>query len=127
MCSAAGIASTVFAEALWGIAQAPSPKPESSSPKPDSSSTKPEQAAPKSAEAGENELPKTTKITPEMIVAAAAVAGLKFPADQIQMMADGLNSALGSYRQIWALAIANSVAPALLFDPVLPGQTYESQ
>jgi Asp-tRNA(Asn)/Glu-tRNA(Gln) amidotransferase A subunit family amidase len=130
MCSAAGIASTVFAEALWGIAQSPAPKPESSAPpKPDSSTTpKPAQtSAAKPAEAGENELPKTTKITPEMIAGAAAVAGLKFPADQVQMMADNLNSALGAYRQIWALAIANSVAPALLFDPVLPGQGYENQ
>ena len=118
ICSAAGIASTVFADALWGVTQT-APKPEQGSgPKPDQPATAPAENA---------ELPKNTKITAEMIAAAAAIAGLRFPPEQVQMLVDNLNSALGSYRQIWALMLANSVAPALIFDPVLPGQSFDTQ
>src|SRR5205085_3278478 len=123
-CSALGLGSTLFAEALWGVAQTtvPEPKPEQpGAPKPGAAASA-EAANPDSAE-----LPPKTKITPEMITAAAAIAGLRFPPDQIQMMADNLNSALGSYRQIWALKIPNDVPPALLFDPVLSGQKFETE
>src|SRR5271156_2254981 len=64
------------------------------------------------------ELPK---ITPEMIDAAAALAGITIAADQKQMMLDGLNQQRDGYAVIRKLQISNSVPPAYIFDPLPPG------
>jgi hypothetical protein len=42
-------------------------------------------------------------------------------------MLEGLNENLKSIEAIRALKIPNSLAPAFLFDPVLPGMQFESQ
>jgi len=62
------------------------------------------------------------KITAELIDAAARVADVPIAEDQKQMLLDGLNEQIAHYASIEKLAIPNSVAPALLFDPVLPGR-----
>jgi Asp-tRNA(Asn)/Glu-tRNA(Gln) amidotransferase A subunit family amidase len=64
-------------------------------------------------------------ITKTMIADAAAVAGLEFDDKQIDMMVDDLKNRLKAFDAIHDLHIANSVAPALVFDPVLPGMSYQ--
>jgi len=62
------------------------------------------------------------RITAEMIDQAAAIAGVgPFSAEQKQMMLGGLNGQRDSYEPIRALKIANSVPPAFVFHPILPG------
>ncbi|WP_349627431.1 amidase [Alloacidobacterium dinghuense] len=62
-----------------------------------------------------------TKITPEMIHAAAALAGVTITAEQKQMMLDGLNQQHEAYDAIRKLHLPNSVPPAYIFDPLPPG------
>jgi hypothetical protein len=65
------------------------------------------------------------KITSTMIADAAAVSGLQFDDKQIEMMTEDLQNRLRAYQAIHDLKIANSVAPALVFNPVLPGMNYQ--
>src|ERR1035437_4479452 len=59
------------------------------------------------------------KITPEMIDAAAVLAGVgPFTDEQKQMMIDGLVDENRSYKAIRKLNIPNSVAPAFVFHPL---------
>src|SRR3954470_16915565 len=67
------------------------------------------------------------KITKEMIEAAAAVADVPISDEYKQMMLDNLNEQAKGYDAIYALHMPNSVEPALLFDPVLPGTKYETR
>ena len=68
-----------------------------------------------------------TKITKEMIDAAASVADVAISDEYKQMMLDNLNEQAKGYDAIYALHIPNSVEPALLFDPVLASTKYETQ
>src|ERR1700688_4969633 len=68
-----------------------------------------------------------TKITKEMIDAAAAVADVAISDEYKQMMLDNLNEQSKGYAAIYALHIPNSVAPALLFDPAVSGTKYETE
>jgi Asp-tRNA(Asn)/Glu-tRNA(Gln) amidotransferase A subunit family amidase len=61
------------------------------------------------------------KITPEMIDAAAALAGVIISAEQKQAMLDGLNQQREAYDAIRKLHLPNSVPPAYIFDPLPPG------
>jgi len=67
-----------------------------------------------------------TKITPEMIDQAAALAGVQVSAEQKQMMLDGLNEQRESYAAIRKLDIPNSVPPAYIFDPLPPGAVVDT-
>ena len=60
------------------------------------------------------------KITPEMIDAAAVIAGTSVTDEQKKMMLEGLGQLRKSYTAIRDLKMPNSVAPAFVFDPV-PG------
>jgi Asp-tRNA(Asn)/Glu-tRNA(Gln) amidotransferase A subunit family amidase len=64
---------------------------------------------------------KAMKITPEMIDAAAAIAGITLADDQKKMMIEGLTEQRDSLEPIRELHLANSVAPSFVFDPVPPG------
>jgi len=61
------------------------------------------------------------KISPEMIDAAAAIAGVTLTADQKAMMLEGLTKQRDSVAVIRTMKIPNSVAPAVVFDPVPAG------
>src|SRR3984957_16568403 len=61
---------------------------------------------------------KLAKITPEMIAAAAAIAGLTLTDAQKEMMLVGLTTQRDSVMAVRELKMPNSVAPALVFDPV---------
>ncbi len=61
------------------------------------------------------------KITPEMIDAAATIAGVTLTAEQKEMMLEGLGRQRDSVAVIRTMKIPNSVAPAFVFDPVPAG------
>ncbi len=63
------------------------------------------------------------KITPEMIDAAAALAGVTIAAEQKKAMLDGLNQQHEAYDAIRKLHLPNSVPPAYIFNPLPPGAT----
>src|SRR5712664_1149842 len=67
------------------------------------------------------------KITKEMIENAAAVADVPIADDYKEMMLANLNDQAKGYEEIYKLHIPNSVEPALLFDPVLPGMKLETE
>lgn len=79
------------------------------------------------AQEGTSAPAKIIKITPEMIDAAAAIAGLSFTAEQKQMMLDGLNEQRQSVEVIRSLHLQNNVAPVFIFDPVPPGMALDAQ
>ncbi len=64
---------------------------------------------------------QAARITKEMIVQAEKVAGLEFTDEERTEMIRGLDQNLASWEQLRTVPIANSVSPALLFDPVPPG------
>jgi hypothetical protein len=69
----------------------------------------------------------STKITKEMIANAAVIAGVNIPGEYREMMLDNLNDQAKGYQDIYDLHIPNSVDPALIFDPVLPGLTFPTE
>jgi Asp-tRNA(Asn)/Glu-tRNA(Gln) amidotransferase A subunit family amidase len=66
------------------------------------------------------------KITKEMIENAATIADVPISEDYKQMMLENLNDQAKGYEDIYKLHIPNSVDPALVFDPVLPGMKFET-
>ena len=66
------------------------------------------------------------KITKEMIENAAAIADVPIPEEYKEMMLRSLNDQTKDYEEIYKLHIPNSVDPALIFDPVLPGTKLET-
>ncbi|KPJ89939.1 MAG: amidase [Gemmatimonas sp. SG8_17] len=65
---------------------------------------------------------ETGTITKEMLAEAETVFGLRFEEDERELMLEGLNRNLRRLEQIRELDISNTVAPAILFEPVLPGR-----
>jgi Asp-tRNA(Asn)/Glu-tRNA(Gln) amidotransferase A subunit family amidase len=63
------------------------------------------------------------QITVATIACAEEIAGLKFSDEQRQQMVDGLRNQESQIEQLHAVKLDNSVAPAVLFDPVPPGVT----
>jgi Asp-tRNA(Asn)/Glu-tRNA(Gln) amidotransferase A subunit family amidase len=67
------------------------------------------------------------KITSQMIDSAAAIAGVHISDEYKAMLLEGLNDYVESYEAIYALHLKNEVAPAVIFDPVLPGMKFETE
>ncbi len=61
------------------------------------------------------------EITTEAIAAAEQIAGLTFTEAQREMMVEDLNERLEDYAAMRAVALPNSVRPALVFDPRVSG------
>ena len=70
---------------------------------------------------------RKTPITAEMINQAAFIADVTIPDELRPMLIEGLNENLKNIEAIRALKIPNSLAPAFIFDPVLPGMKFESE
>jgi Asp-tRNA(Asn)/Glu-tRNA(Gln) amidotransferase A subunit family amidase len=106
VCSAAGVGQTVFPGALLAL------------------------AATGSAEAqlggGAQDHYPGGKITAKMIDDAAAIAGITIEDGQKAMMVDGLNNQRDDVFEIRRLHLANSVAPAFVFDPVPGGMVLDT-
>src|SRR5882724_1292347 len=66
------------------------------------------------------------KITKEMIESAAAIADVAISEEYKEMMLEDLNDHAKGYEEIYKLHIPNSVAPALIFDPVTSSTKYET-
>jgi len=64
---------------------------------------------------------KTAVITKPMLREAAAVAGLEFTDAQLDRMLEGVNKLLPIYENLRKMPLDNSVAPALYFNPIVPG------
>ena len=67
---------------------------------------------------------KQKEITSDMIDQAAAIAGIAIPDEAKSMLVEGLSNNGRRVESIRALRLPNSVAPALVFDPVLPGMKF---
>ena len=67
------------------------------------------------------------EVTKADLNAAASVAGLSFTDEQEVMMLDSVKDMLKSYGELHGLHLSNSVAPALDFNPVLPGMKFETE
>lgn len=65
-------------------------------------------------------------ITKEMVLQAAAIADVPIPAEDVDAMLQTLNNRAAGYETIHKLGMANSVAPALDFDPVPSGMTLDT-
>jgi len=64
------------------------------------------------------------EITPEMVKGAARIAGLTFSDEAVKRIVEGLNRKNGlirNYESLRAMKLGNSVPPAFVFNPVLPG------
>src|SRR5882762_819791 len=70
--------------------------------------------------------PAAKKITKEMIENAAAIADVPISEEYKEMMLESLNDQAKGYEEIFKLHMPNSVEPALIFDPVLPGMKFET-
>jgi len=68
-----------------------------------------------------------TEITEAMIEQAAAIADVPIPAEYRKTMLETLNGRAKNFEEIYKLHISNSVAPALIFDPVLPSTKFETE
>jgi len=66
------------------------------------------------------------KVTKEMIGNAADIADVAIPDDLRDAMLESLDQNRKNYEEIYKLHIPNSVAPAYVFDPVLPGMKFET-
>lgn len=67
------------------------------------------------------------KITKEMIDSAAAIADVSISDEYKEMMLGDLNEHAKGYEEIYKLHIPNSVDPAVVFDPVLPGMKFDTE
>jgi Asp-tRNA(Asn)/Glu-tRNA(Gln) amidotransferase A subunit family amidase len=70
---------------------------------------------------------KGKKINTEDIASAQKIAGLKFTLKERKMMLGDLRENAESYAKIREVEIANSVAPAIRFDPIIPGMSPSEQ
>ena len=68
-----------------------------------------------------------SKVTREMIDDAAAIADVHIADEYKDMMLEDLNSYTEGFDAIYGLHIKNEVAPAVIFDPVLPGTKLETE
>ncbi|MGB9335794.1 MAG: hypothetical protein WCB14_12350, partial [Candidatus Acidiferrales bacterium] len=95
--SGLGLSSTLFPGVLWAKLATQTSSSQSSKPQP----------------------PAT--VTKSMLREAAAVAGLSFTDSQLDRMLEGVNKLLPVYDDLRKEQLDNSVAPALYFNPILPG------
>ena len=66
-------------------------------------------------------------VTTTMLATAEEVIGLEFSDEERELMLQGLNRNLNSYRALREHDIPNSVAPAFSFNPVLPGMVLPTE
>jgi Asp-tRNA(Asn)/Glu-tRNA(Gln) amidotransferase A subunit family amidase len=111
VCSSLGLSSTLFPGVLWSMAQQKTPPPGAD-------------AHTASSQPTGEPLPPAPGITPEMITAAATLAGITIDDKQREMMISMLRDNVQSYRAVRRVHLDNAVQSALTFDPVLPGMQF---
>ncbi|MFQ5676268.1 MAG: amidase [bacterium] len=70
---------------------------------------------------------KELRVTKEMLADAEKLAGLEFTDEERDLMLEGVDGYLDNYEELRKLSIDNSVPPALHFNPVLPGMTFNAE
>ena len=70
---------------------------------------------------------KVIKITKEVLQDAERLAGFEFTDTERDLMVEGLNDYLESYKKLRKVSLDNSLTPAFQFNPVLPGMRFEEQ
>jgi len=70
---------------------------------------------------------KGKKINTEDVSFAQKIADLRFTSKERKMMLGDLRENADSYAKIREVALDNSVPPAIRFDPVLPGMSFETE
>jgi Asp-tRNA(Asn)/Glu-tRNA(Gln) amidotransferase A subunit family amidase len=70
---------------------------------------------------------KEKKITKTMLQEAEKVAGLEFTDTERDLMLEGVNEYLEAYEKLRAITINNSVPPAIQFNPMLPGMSFQKE
>jgi Asp-tRNA(Asn)/Glu-tRNA(Gln) amidotransferase A subunit family amidase/Asp-tRNA(Asn)/Glu-tRNA(Gln) amidotransferase C subunit len=70
---------------------------------------------------------KVPQVTKEMLQEAERLAALEFTDDERELMVEGLNKYLEKYRKLREVPLDNSVVPAVQFNPILPGVTFEKK
>jgi Asp-tRNA(Asn)/Glu-tRNA(Gln) amidotransferase A subunit family amidase len=113
VCGSLGLGSTLFPGVLYGLATATAVEPWAAA----NTHATQKDPTPNSQNDGGDALSR--EITPEMIDAAAAIAGVTIPASAKAAMLAGMKDQRKGFGDIRALHIANSVAPAYTFDPLL--------
>jgi Asp-tRNA(Asn)/Glu-tRNA(Gln) amidotransferase A subunit family amidase len=68
-----------------------------------------------------------TEIGPDMIVQAESLLGLTFSDAHRELMLPGLKELREKYASLRTIDLSNSVAPALVFDPIPLGATFEKK
>jgi Asp-tRNA(Asn)/Glu-tRNA(Gln) amidotransferase A subunit family amidase len=64
---------------------------------------------------------KAATISKEMLQEAAGVAGLTFTDAQMEQMLENVNKNVARYEAVRKVPLANSVAPPVYFNPIVPG------
>jgi len=68
-----------------------------------------------------------SKISKTIIQEAEKLAGLEFTDSQRELMVAGLNDHLEKYEKMRQIPLNNSVAPAIQFNPILPGMSFQQE
>ena len=69
---------------------------------------------------------KVQKITKDLLHDAEQLAGLELTDAERELMVEGLNEYLESYELLRQIPLENSVSPALQFNPILPGMSFDT-
>ncbi|MFQ6113971.1 MAG: amidase, partial [bacterium] len=70
---------------------------------------------------------KVQKLNKAMLQEAEKLAGLEFTDPERELMMEGLNEYLEKYEKLRQISLDNSVAPAIQFNPILPGMNFEKE
>ncbi|MET0406592.1 MAG: amidase [Cystobacter sp.] len=66
-------------------------------------------------------------LTPALIEAASKLAGLTLSSEQIALMVNVLSMQVEAAKGVRSIPLPNAAPPAFLFDPVLPGTSWDTQ
>lgn len=69
----------------------------------------------------------TKKVTTKDIESAGRIAGLRFTEEEKKLMLGNLRRNLRSYEQMREIVLENHVAPAIQFNPILPGMSHTAE
>jgi Asp-tRNA(Asn)/Glu-tRNA(Gln) amidotransferase A subunit family amidase len=71
--------------------------------------------------------PAASAITTNDVIVAEKLFGLDLPEDKLRMMLPGLRNQQRDYAVIRKIGVSNSVMPAVLFNPIPTGMTFETK
>jgi Asp-tRNA(Asn)/Glu-tRNA(Gln) amidotransferase A subunit family amidase len=77
--------------------------------------------------AAAQDAPAASAITTNDVMVAEKLFGLDLPADKLRMMLSGLRAQQRDYAVIRQIGVSNSVLPAVLFNPIPTGLTFETK